>query len=136
LDESVGVMTSSVKPEIVRDCSACAGSGLGRHLPPLLVGWKMEVRLQMTKRPYTKPFLIFMIRVFSTESTEDLPKTKFKCGIVMQGTNIFEGLRGMMDAGLAKAPLPDFVRDAPMSGSCTFTVNDGSFAETDSFAAV
>lgn len=71
-----------------------------------------------------------------TESTEHLPKTKFKCGVVMQGTNIFEGLRAMLDAGLAKAPLPDFVRDAPMSGSSTITVNDGSFAETDSFAAV
>ena len=71
-----------------------------------------------------------------TESTEDLPKTKFKCGVVMQGTNIFEGLRAMMDAGLAKAPLPGFVRDAPLLGSSTITVNDGSFAETDSFVAV
>jgi hypothetical protein len=71
--------------------------------------------------------------LFSAESTEDLPKTKFKCGVVMQGADIFGGLRAMMDAGLAKAPLPDFVRDAPMSGSSTITVNNG---ETDSFAAV
>jgi hypothetical protein len=54
----------------------------------------------------------------------------------MQGIDVFGGLRAMMVAGLANAPLPDFVRDAPMSGSSTIIVNDGSFAETDSFAAV
>ena len=70
------------------------------------------------------------------ELPDDLPKTKFKCGIVMQGTNVFEGLRAMIDAGLTRGPLPDFVRDAPLSGSSTITVNDGSFADTDSFAAV
>ena len=54
----------------------------------------------------------------------------------MQGTNVFEGLRAMVNAGLAKAPLPDYVRDAPTVGSATITVDHGSFAATDSFAAV
>jgi len=71
-----------------------------------------------------------------TEPSEDLPKTKFKCGVVMQGTNIVEGLRAMMDAGLAVAPLPDFVRDAPTLGTSTITVENGSFVSSDSFAAV
>lgn len=67
---------------------------------------------------------------------EDLPKTKFKCGVVMQGTNIFKGLQAMMDAGLADAPLPDFVRDAPTLGTATIRVENGKIAGSDSFAAV
>jgi hypothetical protein len=70
------------------------------------------------------------------EPTEDLPKTKFKCGVVMQGTNIVEGLRAMMDSGLAEAPLPDFVRDVPSLGRGTIVVVNGSFAGSDTFAAV
>jgi len=54
----------------------------------------------------------------------------------MQGTNIVAGLRAMMDAGLAEAPLPDFVRDAPTLGATTITVENGSCAGSDSFAAV
>ena len=42
----------------------------------------------------------------------------------------------MMDSGLAEAPLPDFVRDAPMLGSTTITVDNGSFAGAESFAQV
>jgi len=63
-------------------------------------------------------------------------KTKFKCGVVMEGTNVFEGLRAMVAAGLAKAPLPDFVRDAPTLGSGTITVDHDEFGGTDAFAAV
>ena len=54
----------------------------------------------------------------------------------MQGTNIVEGLRAMMDSGLAEAPLPDFVRDAPSLGMGTIVVDNGSFAGSDTFAAV
>lgn len=66
----------------------------------------------------------------------ELPATKFKCGLVLEGTNVMDGLREMVAAGWAKAPLPDFMRNAPTLGSSTVTVDHGAFAAADSFAAV
>lgn len=85
---------------------------------------------------HSTDLLILIVYSYYAESAEDLPKTKFKCGVVMQGTNIVEGLRAMVEDGLAEAPLPDFVRDAPTLGTSTITVDNGSFAGSDSFAAV
>lgn len=70
------------------------------------------------------------------DTTHNLPKTKFKCGIVMEGPNVFEGLRAMVAAGLAQAPLPNFVRDAPTLGSSIITVDHGEYGGTDAFATV
>lgn len=72
----------------------------------------------------------------NNNTVKNLPLTKFKCGVVMEGTNVFEGLRAMVTAGLAQAPLPDFVREAPTLGSSTITVDHGEFGGTDAFAAV
>lgn len=32
--------------------------------------------------------------------------TKFKCGIVMEGSDVFGGLRALVASGIAKAPFP------------------------------
>ena len=37
--------------------------------------------------------------------------TRFKCGVVMEGSDVFGGLRALIASGVAKAPLPDYVRD-------------------------
>jgi hypothetical protein len=68
---------------------------------------------------------------------KDSPKTKFKCALTLEGTDVMEGLRQMMAKGYAKAPLPDFVRNAPTAGSSTIVVSDNAFvAKKNSFAAV
>ena len=64
------------------------------------------------------------------------PGTKFKCGIVMEGSDVFAGLRGLVASGIAKAPLPNYVRDAVATGTKTITVADGAFGAADSLAAV
>mmetsp|Transcript_15132 Transcript_15132/g.43756 ORF Transcript_15132/g.43756 Transcript_15132/m.43756 type:complete len:85 (+) Transcript_15132:677-931(+) len=61
---------------------------------------------------------------------------KFKCGIVMEGSDVFGGLRALVASGIAKAPLPNYVRDAAATGTKTITVADGAFGAADSFAAV
>ena len=58
---------------------------------------------------------------------EHLPKTEFKCAVVMKGENVMQGLQALMDAGLVEGPLPDFLRDAPSMGGI-IRVNHGSFA--------
>ena len=62
--------------------------------------------------------------------------TKFKCGIVMEGSDVFGGLRALVASGIAKAPLPNYVRDAAAAGTKTITVADGAFGAADSLAAV
>lgn len=62
--------------------------------------------------------------------------TKFKCGIVMEGSDVFGGLRALVASGVAKAPLPNYVRDAAAMGTKTITVADGAFGAADSLAAV
>jgi len=62
--------------------------------------------------------------------------TKFKCGVVMEGSDVFGGLRALVASGVAKAPLPNYVRDAAAMGTKTITVADGAFGAADSLAAV
>lgn len=69
-------------------------------------------------------------------STEGLPKTEFKCAVVMQGEDVLQGLQALIDAGLAEAPLPDFLRNAPSMGG-TIRVDHGSYVSSDTpFEAV
>eukprot|EP00814_Leptocylindrus_danicus_P019668 CAMPEP_0116006816 /NCGR_PEP_ID=MMETSP0321-20121206/1948_1 /TAXON_ID=163516 /ORGANISM="Leptocylindrus danicus var. danicus, Strain B650" /LENGTH=606 /DNA_ID=CAMNT_0003475431 /DNA_START=29 /DNA_END=1849 /DNA_ORIENTATION=+ len=49
--------------------------------------------------------------------------TRFKCGVVFEGKDVFSGIQALLAAGIAKPPLPDFIRDAPMSSSSMITVN-------------
>lgn len=49
--------------------------------------------------------------------------TPFKCGVVFEGKDVFSGIQALLAAGIAKPPLPDFIRDAPMSSSSIITVN-------------
>ena len=62
--------------------------------------------------------------------------TTFKCGVVMEGSDVFAGLRELVASGIAKAPLPNYVRDAVATGTKTITVADGAFGAADSLAAV
>ena len=48
----------------------------------------------------------------------------------------FGGLRALVASGVAKAPLPNYVRDAAAMGTKTITVADGAFGAADSLAAV
>lgn len=52
----------------------------------------------------------------SPEESKKLPMGKFKCRIVMQGSNVFAGIHAMVEAGLMETPLPSQVRDAPRLG--------------------
>lgn len=61
---------------------------------------------------------------------EGLPKTRFKCAVTMKGENVFQGIQALVDAGLMKAPVPDFIREAPSLGG-TIRVKNGCFAGAD-----
>jgi hypothetical protein len=53
--------------------------------------------------------------------------TAFKCRVVLQGSDVFAGMRAMMDAGLMRAPLPVFVKDAASLGEGgTIVVDHGA----------
>jgi hypothetical protein len=62
---------------------------------------------------------------------EGLPKTPFKCAVVMKGENVLQGLQALVDAGLMDAPLPDFIRDAPALGGTIRTDSGGYFVKAD-----
>jgi hypothetical protein len=49
----------------------------------------------------------------------------FRCRIALKGSNVFGGLRVLMEAGLMEGPLPDYVRDAPSLGG-SISVNNGA----------
>lgn len=60
------------------------------------------------------------------DEKEEESTVRFKCQLSVQGSNIMEGLRAMMEAGLTQPNLPDFVRDAPSKGNATIVVKDGA----------
>jgi hypothetical protein len=63
------------------------------------------------------------------DNKDDLPKTLFKCRIVLKGPDVFTGLQDLMDAGLMKGPLPHYIRDAPMLGG-KITVDHGAVTKS------
>ena len=50
------------------------------------------------------------------QQLDDLPKEIFKCRIVMKGSDVFGGIKALMENGLVQAPLPHYVQDAPLLG--------------------
>ena len=58
-----------------------------------------------------------------TSLLNDKKHVNFKCGIVFEGRNVLAGLQTLVDKGVAKAPLPDFIKNAPMTSSGVITVN-------------
>jgi len=62
--------------------------------------------------------------------TQALPQHTFKCRVVLQGSNVFAGMRALVEAGLLQAPLPDYVKDAPTMGG-TIRVHYGAIDSTD-----
>jgi hypothetical protein len=59
------------------------------------------------------------------DEANDLPEHTFKCRVVLQGSDVFNGMRALVEAGLMEGPLPDYVRDAPRLGS-TIIVDHGA----------
>ena len=59
------------------------------------------------------------------DEASDLPQHTFKCRVVLQGSDVFQGMRALVEAGLMEGPLPDYVRDAPRLGS-TIIVDHGA----------
>ena len=55
-------------------------------------------------------------------TNEEDSSVYFKCGIVFEGSNVLAGLQALVDKGVAKAPLPDFIKDAPMTSSGIISV--------------
>ena len=62
---------------------------------------------------------------YAQEEATDLPQHTFKCRVVLQGSDVFQGMRSLVEAGLMEGPLPDYVRDAPCMGS-TIVVDHGA----------
>ena len=61
------------------------------------------------------------------EELEDLPTHKFKCRVVLQGTDVFAGLRALVEADIMKPPLPHYVKDAATLGEGgTIVVDHGA----------
>jgi len=53
-------------------------------------------------------------------------KTKFKCVVMLKGGNVFEGLRELVDLGVMKAPIKDFLKDSSSVGPSTIRVHNGT----------
>ena len=61
------------------------------------------------------------------EEEMELPTHKFKCRVVMQGPDVFAGLRALMEAGIMKGPLPHYIKDAAsLGGGGTIVVDHGA----------
>lgn len=54
---------------------------------------------------------------------------KFKCRVVLQGSDVFAGLQALLDAGFATGPLPSYLRDAPGLGG-TIRVENGAIVSS------
>jgi hypothetical protein len=59
------------------------------------------------------------------DEANDLPQHTFKCRVVLQGSDVFQGMRSLVEAGLMEGPLPDYVKDAPRMRS-TIIVDHGA----------
>ena len=70
----------------------------------------------------------------SSTTNEEKP-LRFKCMVTLQSANIMEGLRELVEAGLTKPSLPDYLRDVPLKGNSTIVVVDGA-VETTGLAQV
>lgn len=52
--------------------------------------------------------------------------TKLKCVVTLKGANVFEGLRELVDLGIMKAPIKDFLKDSASMGLSTVRVQNGT----------
>lgn len=63
--------------------------------------------------------------------TADLPKKEvFKCRLDLKGSDVFAGMRALIQAGVLQGPLPHYMRDAPLQGG-KITVNHGAIVRSD-----
>jgi len=53
-------------------------------------------------------------------------KAKLKCVVTLKGANVFEGLRELVDLGIMKAPIKDFLKDSASAASSTIRVQNGT----------
>lgn len=53
-------------------------------------------------------------------------KAKLKCVVTLKGSDVFEGLRELVDLGIMKAPIKDFLRDSASAASSTIRVQNGT----------
>jgi len=61
------------------------------------------------------------------EEKIELPTHKFKCRVVMQGPDVFAGLRALMEVGIMRGPLPHYIKDAAsLGGGGTIVVDHGA----------
>jgi len=64
---------------------------------------------------------------FPDKDDAELPKHKFKCRVVMQGSDVFAGMRALMEAGIMTGPLPHYIKDAASLGEGgTIVVDNGA----------
>lgn len=60
-------------------------------------------------------------------SSTSLPSHKFKCRLAMRGTDVFAGMRALMEGGFMTGPLPPYVKDAAFLGEGgIISVDDGA----------
>lgn len=52
----------------------------------------------------------------NSSSPTSLPAHKFKCRVTMQGKDVFNGMRVLMESGFMKSPLPHYIKDAASLG--------------------
>ena len=58
---------------------------------------------------------------------------ELKCGVTFEGDNVYQGFQSIVSMGLARTPLPDFIRDSPAIGSNTITVCRGKIVLQQSY---
>jgi hypothetical protein len=54
---------------------------------------------------------------------DDLPTHPLKSRLVLEGSDIFAGMRAMIEAGFMEGPLPRYMQDAPSLGGTISVVN-------------
>jgi hypothetical protein len=94
--------------------------GLARHCPI-----RQHVRWDWKGQTSAAVACVMDDDVDTQVDYRDLPQHMFKCRVVLQGSDVFKGMRSLVEAGLMEAPLPDYVRDAPCMGS-TILVDHGA----------
>ena len=65
------------------------------------------------------------------QQQDEQPKDMFKCRVVMKGSDVFGGIKALMERGLVQVPLPHYVRDAPMFGGKICVDQDAVVSSSD-----
>jgi len=78
------------------------------------------------------PLLTSKIGLTPSDSKQEMRRKesmKFKCGIVLEGHDVFAGLGALVQEGMTAQHFPTFVQDAPLLGGNVILVQNGKISK-------